>query len=87
MSKSLVPIDAVALHTVTGGKGGSSNPGNIDGLINQLNSITGSISTLKQKTSGFGQTEMLMLCFLAMQRNQQAAPVVYVSGPRRGWYW
>jgi hypothetical protein len=84
MSKSLVPIDLAALQSVTGGKG-NSNPGNIDGLISQLHSITGSISSLKQKTSGFGQTEMLMLLFLAAQRNQQT-PVVYVGAPRR-FYW
>jgi hypothetical protein len=80
--KTPTPIEPTALAAVTGGatrRGGS----NIDGLIDQLNTLTSSIKDINQKTSGFGSTEMLVLCMLAM-RQQQPPNVVYVG--RRGWW-
>jgi hypothetical protein len=85
MSNPLQSIDPNILQAVTGGithrpaNGGSG----IDGLIDQLNSITGSIADINKKTSGFGSGEMLALCMLAMQ-HRQPANVVYVG--RRGWW-
>lgn len=80
--KTPTSIEPTALAGVTGGvtrRGGS----NIDGLIDQLNSLTSSIKDINQKTSGFGNAEMLVLCMLAMQQQQQSN-VVYVG--RRGWW-
>ena len=73
---ALVPIDSNLLDAVTGG-GGSSN---IDSLIGTLNQITSSIKDIKNKTSGFGSSEMLLLCMLALQNRQSGVVVV---GPRR----
>jgi hypothetical protein len=84
MSTPLTSIDPNALATVTGGGGRPSKGGSgIDGLLDQLSSMAGSIKDIKKKTSGFGQTEMLMLCMLAIQ-NRPQANVVYV-GRRRSW--
>jgi hypothetical protein len=84
MSRELVSIDPHVLDAVIGGKSKStgSGSGNIDDLLGQLNSITGSIKDIKTKTNGLSSTEMFMLCALAMQ-NRPSANVVYV-GPRRG---
>ena len=83
--KSPAPIETTALATVTGGirQGGCTTSG-IDGLISQLNAMTSSIQDINKKTSGFGSTEMLVLCMLAMQQ-QQAPGVVYVGRPRFWW--
>ena len=72
---ALVPIDSNTLHTVTGG-GASSG---IDSLLGTLHSLTSSINDIKNKTSGFGQTEMLLLCMLALQK--RSSNVVYVGRP------
>lgn len=74
---ALVPIDSKDLDLVTGGKSSSS----IDSLLGTLGSITSTINDIKNKTSGLGQTEMLMLCFLAMQRSQRGVNIVYASRP------
>ena len=97
MSKSneIVSLDVALLEAVTGGTssssagaeqlGGSTN--NIDTLLSQLHSITGSLNDFKKKTSGLGSTEMLMLCALAMRNNQQPSNTVVIvpGGPRRRW--
>ena len=93
MSRQLVSIDPHVLDSVTGGKsssgssgggsGSGAGSGNIDHLLHQLSSITGSIKDITQKTSGLSSPEMLMLCALALQ-NRPAANVVYV-GTRRWW--
>jgi hypothetical protein len=86
MSRELVSIDPHVLDEVLGGKShGGSSSSNIDGLLSQLNSITGSIKDITKKTSGLSSTEMLMLCCLALQNRPAASSVVYV-GPRRGWW-
>jgi len=76
---ALVPIDSKTLDTVTGGRGS-----NIDSLLGQLNSITGAISEIKNKTNGLGSNEMLLLCMLAFQ-NRGANNVVYVKRPGCWW--
>ena len=87
MSRELVSIDPHVLDTVTGGKS-SSNSGssNIDGLLSQLNSITGSIKDIQTKTNGLSSAEMFMLCALAMQ-NRSSSNVVYVGTRRAGCWW
>lgn len=91
MSRELNSIDPDVLAAVTGGKSHStstSNSGsssNIDGLLQQLNSITGSIKDIQNKTNGLSSNEMFMLVALAIQ-NRPAANVVYV-GTRRGRWW
>lgn len=94
MSRELTSIDPDVLAAVTGGKSHSpststtSNSGsssNIDGLLQQLSSITGSIKDIQNKTSGLSSNEMFMLVALAIQ-NRPAANVVYV-GTRRGRWW
>jgi hypothetical protein len=82
---ALAPIDSTILQTVTGGtaKGGSSSSSGIDSLLAQLNAMTGSINDVKNKTSGLDSGSMLILCMLAMQRNNG---VVYV-GQRPGCWW
>jgi len=75
---NLTAIDPLALQAVTGGGSrtrGSSN-GNIDDLLQQLNSITDSISNISKKTSGFSSSQMMLLCVLAMQRTQPSGVVV-----------
>lgn len=91
MSRELASIDPNVLDSVTGGTSSSSSSSaksggssNIDGLLDQLSSITGSIKDIKTKTSGLSSGEMFMLCALALQ-NRPAASVVYV-GPRRSWW-
>ncbi|MBA2543362.1 MAG: hypothetical protein H0V17_27220 [Deltaproteobacteria bacterium] len=75
----LVTIDLATLTTVTGGKSG-------DPLINDLSYLASSIKDLTKQTSGFSSSSMLLLCMLALQRNNNAAQtnVVYVQRPR---YW
>ena len=75
---NLPAIDPQALQTVTGGRGSSS--GNIDDLLKQLDSITNSISNISKKTSGFSSSQMMLLCVLAMQRNQPNGLVVLGRG-------
>ena len=95
MSRELASIDPHVLDNVTGGtssgsgssgSSGSSAGSNIDNLLGQLNSITSSIKDIKTKTNGLSSSEMFMLCALAMQNRPAQASVVYVSGPRRGWW-
>lgn len=99
MSRPLVSLDPHVLDVITGGKsssssgsggggssGGSSSSGNIDGLLHQLHSITGSIKDITSKTNGLSSTEMLMLCALALQ-NRPAASVVYVGARHPGRRW
>jgi hypothetical protein len=74
---ALVPIDSKTLEAVTGGRS------NIDSLLGQLNSITGSISEIKNKTNGLGSNEMLLLCMLAFQNRGSNA--VYVNRPGCWW--
>lgn len=83
MSSPLVSISSDALDTVTGG--GSSVGSNLDGLLNQLNSITSTLKDINKKTSGLGSTEMLMLCLLASQSRGNSS-FVYVR-TRRGGCW
>jgi hypothetical protein len=85
MSRELVSIDPHVLDIVTGGKSQNSSTGNIDGLLDQLNSITSSIKDIKTKTNGLSSTEMFMLCALALQ-NRPSAGVVYVGARRPGWW-
>jgi hypothetical protein len=85
MSRELVSIDPHVLDAVTGGKGRGGGS-EIDSLLNQLNSITGSIKDITKKTSGLSSTEMLMLCCLAMQNRSAATTSVVYVGPRRGWW-
>lgn len=93
-SNEIVSLDVALLEAVTGGGapaspaspiGGSSN--NIDTLLSQLHSITGSLDDFKKKTNGLGSTEMVMLMALAMRNNQQPSNTVVVvpGGPRRWW--
>lgn len=83
MSTRLTSIDLAALDAVTGGaaRAGGSN---IDTLIGQLNSISGAIKDITQKTSGFDSNQMMMLCMLAIQ-NRSANSVVYVNRPGTWW--
>lgn len=88
MSSPIATIDPLVLAAVTGGgtSSKSCSTSGIDGLLNQLNSITSSIKDIKTKTSGLSSTEMMMLCVLAAQNRGASANVVYVSGGRRfGW--
>jgi hypothetical protein len=88
MSRELVSIDPTILDAVTGGKSSSSSSSSsgIDGLLGQLNSITGSIKDITNKTSGLSSTEMMMLCVLALQNRPAAGTSIVYVGPRRfGW--
>ena len=87
MSRELVSIDPHVLDIVTGGKSHNSSGGssNIDGLLNQLNSITSSIKDIKTKTNGLSSSEMFMLCALALQ-NRPASTGVVVVGTRGRWW-
>lgn len=76
---NLPSIDLHALATITGGRGSSSN---IDQVLQTLNSITDSIKDISTKTSGFSSSQMMLLCVLAMQRNQPANGVVVVGRGR-----
>ena len=78
---ALVPIDSKDLALVTGG--GSSTK-NLDALLGTLHSVTSSINEFKAKTSGLGQTEMLFLCMLAMQK--RSSNVVVVGRPPGCWW-
>jgi hypothetical protein len=78
---ALVPIEAQDLDSVTGGYNGSSS---IDGLLGTLNSLTSSISDIKNKTNGLDSSSMFLLCFLALQN--RGPNVVYV-GRRSGCWW
>jgi len=78
MSNAIIPIDATTLAAVTGGTSHSSDP------LKDLSSLASSIKDLSKQTSGFSSTQMLLLCVLALQRNQQPAGVVYVGRSR--WY-
>ena len=85
-SNLIATIDPNALAEVTGGgRGNNASAGSgIDGLLSQLNSITSTIKDIHKKTSGLSNTEMMMLCVLAMQNRPPAG--VVVIGPRRfGW--
>lgn len=83
MSKpDLVTIDLGTLTTVTGGKSGG------DPLLNDLKYLATSIKDLTKQTSGFSSNTMLLLCCLALQRNNAGfgggnTNVVYVSRGRR----
>jgi hypothetical protein len=77
---ALVSIDLQTLETVHGG--GSHSTSQIDSLLGTLNAMTGTINDIKNKTNGLDSGSMLVLCMLAMQRNQ--TNVVYVG--RRGWW-
>ena len=81
---ALVPIDSLTLDTVTGGTSKHSSSG-IDGLLGQLNSLTGSLNDIKNKTNGLGSSEMLLLCMLAMQN--RGSNVLVVGGRRPGCWW
>ena len=72
---ALVPIDSHTLDHVTGGGSKSS----IDSLLSTLHSLTSTIKDIKTKTSGLGQSEMLLLCMLALQNRQ--SNVAYVRRP------
>jgi hypothetical protein len=84
MSKpDLVTIDLGTLTTVTGGKLHGGDP-----LINDLKYLTSSLKDLSKQTSGFSSNTMLLLCCLALQRNNGGfnggnTNVVYVSRGRR----
>lgn len=72
---ALVPIDSNVLETVTGGGRGSSSSSSIDSLLGTLNSLKGTIADIKTKTNGLGEGEMLVLCMLAMQRQNNVVLV------------
>ncbi|HEU0030566.1 MAG TPA: hypothetical protein VFQ53_08035 [Kofleriaceae bacterium] len=81
MSNPIQSIEPDALATVTGGTHSSSSS---DQLLKDIGNLATSIKDITQKTSGFSSTQMLLLCCLALQRNQSHANVVYV-GPRSWW--
>jgi hypothetical protein len=89
MSSPIATIDPLVLAAVTGGSksSNSSSSSSIDGLLNQLSSLTSSIKDIKTKTSGLSSTEMMMLCVLAAQNRGASSSVVYVSGGRRIGCW
>jgi len=81
MSKPVLPspIDLEQLRTVTGGR--ASDP-----LLNDLSSLASQIKDVTAKTSGFSSSQMLLLCALVLQRqNQGHANVVYVGRGPRWW--
>lgn len=84
MSKEeITAIDSSMLSEVTGG----TRHG--DPLLNDLGSLASQIKDLTTKTSGFDSTQLLLLCCVALQRQNNGCAnnqsVVYVSGPRRWW--
>ena len=76
-----VPLDLTTLASVTGG----TRQG--DPLLNDLSSLASQVKNLSTQTQGFSPTTMLLLCMVALQRNQNAsASYVYVSGRPHGWF-
>lgn len=79
MSNLLTPVDLQSLESVTGGAstkrcGDSSSN---DALLQQLTSLSSSIKDISSnKSSGFSNTEVLMLGLLMSQRNSQVNVVV-----------
>ena len=67
----LKTIETEDLDDVTGGKShstGSTTVNRLDGLISQMNSITSAAKEIDNKTKGFDDKQMLLLCMLAMDR-------------------
>lgn len=95
MSNELQTIDPAALAQVSGGTTvttanatTSTTTTTNDQILASLNGILSSIQNLAQpQSSGFNQTEMLMLFMLMQQRNQQAAAAsAWAWGPPPGYY-
>jgi hypothetical protein len=87
MSNVIMPIDLNALGSVTGGSHGhgSSSYGGGSQILNDLGNLATQLKDVTNKTSGLSSTSMLLLCCLALQRNQgPATNVVYFGRPR---YW
>jgi hypothetical protein len=84
MSNAIMPIDLTTLAAVTGG----SHKGSSDALLSDISNLASSIKDVASKTSGFNSTQLLLLCCVALQRQNThygTTNVVYYSGPRRWW--
>jgi hypothetical protein len=84
-TRPLASIDPAALVAVTGG-GKHTVERNLDDLLGQLSSLKGSIRDVHRKTSGLSQSDMLLLCMLAMQNRSAPADVVYVRTRTSPWW-
>jgi len=85
MSNVIMPIDLNALGSVTGGGShgnGSSSYGGGSQILNDLGNLATQLKDVTAKTSGLSSTSMLLLCCLALQRNQGPTNVVYFGRPR-----
>ena len=87
MSNVIMPIDLNALGSVTGGShshgSGSYGYGAGSPILNDLGNLATQLKDVTAKTSGLSSTSMLLLCCLALQRNQgPATNVVYFGRPR-----
>lgn len=80
---TIMSIDSNSLESVTGGSTRKSYGGS-DPILTDLGNLATQLKDVTNKTSGFSSTSMLLLCCLALQRNQGGANVVYVGHPR---YW
>lgn len=78
MSNPILTIDGAALATVSGGTAR-------DPLLNDLTNLASQIKDVSRATSGLSSTEMLLLAFVAFQRQQPAPGVIFVGRPR--YYW
>jgi hypothetical protein len=56
----LPSLDAAALEAVSGGASGAVN------ALNQLSSLASALNNIQTKTSGFDNTQMMLLMILAM---------------------
>ncbi len=81
MSKPIAPLDTLALETVTGGVTALCSGGN--SLLNQLNGLASTIQQIgnASKSSGFSNTDILMLGLLLSQQNRATV----VVRPRYWW--
>ena len=85
MSKTIMPIDLATLEAVTGGshRGG-------DALLSDISNLASQIKDVANKTKGFDSTQLLLLCCVALQRNNNPyaygqTNVVYYQRGGRWW--
>jgi hypothetical protein len=85
MSNVIMPIDLQTLQAVTGG----SHKNSSSALLTDISNLASQIKDVAKQTSGFDSTQLLLLCCVALQR-QNANPyaqtnVVYYSRSGRRW--
>ena len=83
MSNSIMPIDLVTLEAVTGG----THKGRSDALLSDISNLASQLKDVTNKTSGFSSTQLLLLCCVALQRNNPYSQTNVVYYQRGGRWW